>query len=480
MWSPGSSFEKALWPSDVFVDYETGLNTAVRKLRRALNDDAGQVRYVETLPRNGYRFIAPVQRITATPTVEIVSPGQPVVSNHDTPPKLPTSWRWIGWTVGAAALAAAILIAWRSSLKPVDLPVLRSTIELPSDQVLAGLRGNVVALSPDGQTLAYIAQRPSSDRELFLRRLDSKESSVIATKVYGGISFSPDGEELFYFGSPRGLFRLRLRDRTRQEIPWEAHHTGASLTWGPKQLYFAQKNWDPEARGLPLDGVWKWENGEAQPLDWKASQLPKWQFPTAATPDGRYVFVTRNRGPRDLEITAIDTATGSSRLIAKEARSLRLLPTGHAVFFRDDTIFGVEIDPDTASFIGTPIPLVPDVRLVGWVGGDFDVSLNGTLAYVPVPPKGDARMIWMDRQGRVSDVPVAPGPYRALDISPDGEKILYTREDSGQRSHSLWAVDVRRATTGSLLRKWPEIPEPSGVRIATGSPSMRICPPTDR
>ena len=47
-----------LWGPDTFVDFEAGLNAAVRRLREALNDSADVPRYVETLPRRGYRFIA--------------------------------------------------------------------------------------------------------------------------------------------------------------------------------------------------------------------------------------------------------------------------------------------------------------------------------------------------------------------------------------------------------------------------------------
>jgi pentatricopeptide repeat protein len=50
-----------LWPGDTFVDFDTGLNSAVKKLRDALCDSAEKPRYIETLPRRGYRFIAPVQ-----------------------------------------------------------------------------------------------------------------------------------------------------------------------------------------------------------------------------------------------------------------------------------------------------------------------------------------------------------------------------------------------------------------------------------
>jgi len=52
---------KKLWSSDTFVDYDHGLNAAVNKLREALGDSADSPRFIQTLPRRGYRFIAPVQ-----------------------------------------------------------------------------------------------------------------------------------------------------------------------------------------------------------------------------------------------------------------------------------------------------------------------------------------------------------------------------------------------------------------------------------
>jgi DNA-binding winged helix-turn-helix (wHTH) protein len=52
--------QRELWPADTFVDFDMGLNTAMRKLRQALGDDADRPRYVETLARRGYRFVAAV------------------------------------------------------------------------------------------------------------------------------------------------------------------------------------------------------------------------------------------------------------------------------------------------------------------------------------------------------------------------------------------------------------------------------------
>ena len=65
-----AELKQDLWPEHTFVDFETGLNTAVSKLRDALSDKADSPRYIETIPRRGYRFLALVEfqgRRAATP-----------------------------------------------------------------------------------------------------------------------------------------------------------------------------------------------------------------------------------------------------------------------------------------------------------------------------------------------------------------------------------------------------------------------------
>src|SRR5215510_602444 len=56
--------KRCLWPSDTYVDFEGGLNRAINKLREALGDDADSPRFIKTLPRRGYRFLAPVETAT--------------------------------------------------------------------------------------------------------------------------------------------------------------------------------------------------------------------------------------------------------------------------------------------------------------------------------------------------------------------------------------------------------------------------------
>jgi TolB-like protein/DNA-binding winged helix-turn-helix (wHTH) protein/Tfp pilus assembly protein PilF len=69
---------RRLWPADTFVDFDVGLNTAIKKLRDALGDAADSPRFVETLPRKGYRFIAPIKNSAGEPgPVMVVCEAQP-------------------------------------------------------------------------------------------------------------------------------------------------------------------------------------------------------------------------------------------------------------------------------------------------------------------------------------------------------------------------------------------------------------------
>lgn len=63
---------RQLWPEDVFVNFDDSLNTAVNRLRDALGEGPRKRRYIETLPRRGYRFVAPVEQIRTTPTLAVL------------------------------------------------------------------------------------------------------------------------------------------------------------------------------------------------------------------------------------------------------------------------------------------------------------------------------------------------------------------------------------------------------------------------
>jgi TolB-like protein/DNA-binding winged helix-turn-helix (wHTH) protein/Tfp pilus assembly protein PilF len=103
-----------LWPSDTFVDFEHSLNTAVKKLRTALGDEAETPRYIETLPRRGYRFIG---EITSAPPASEPAIVETVVAKTQpaAPPSRPKKrWLIVGGLAAVSMVVVVVsIIAWR-------------------------------------------------------------------------------------------------------------------------------------------------------------------------------------------------------------------------------------------------------------------------------------------------------------------------------------------------------------------------------
>ena len=134
-----------LWPANTFVDFDHGLNNAVARIREVLDDSSGTPRYVETIPRRGYRFIAPltdarpaiVSPLTAEPKTspppEITGPAATGSSN------LPTEKRFAPARLRVLLTIAAVVIAgfavgfglYRSSVKNTGWPAIKSLAVLP-------------------------------------------------------------------------------------------------------------------------------------------------------------------------------------------------------------------------------------------------------------------------------------------------------------------------------------------------------------
>ena len=100
-----------LWPADTFVDFDTGLNSAIKKLRDALSDSAEEPRYIETLPRRGYRFIAKVESGALSPSAA-VHEKLAVVPLRQTP-KVWSRGRLFVVGSAVAVLIVAALVTWR-------------------------------------------------------------------------------------------------------------------------------------------------------------------------------------------------------------------------------------------------------------------------------------------------------------------------------------------------------------------------------
>lgn len=132
-----------LWPEDTFVDFDTGLNSAIKKLRHALSDSAEEPRYIETLPRRGYRFIAGVENVF--PQAPRALEQAPLFVLPSRPAPETRKKRRFAVGVGVAALLiVAGVVSWRAwiarpALNETDVILLTNFVNKTGDPVFDNL-----------------------------------------------------------------------------------------------------------------------------------------------------------------------------------------------------------------------------------------------------------------------------------------------------------------------------------------------------
>jgi DNA-binding winged helix-turn-helix (wHTH) protein/Tol biopolymer transport system component len=201
-----------LWPDGTFVDYERGLNKAVNKLRDVLRDSADSPRFVETIPRRGYRFIAPLEGDSRSPCVSPLladGSGMPAASPQDSAVRNVVPKVNARWLVAAAAilvLSFAVGAYWFTK-RPPPTPREVKLRQLTFDSAENAVRGG--AISPDGKYLSY-----KDGKGIRLRLLKTGETQVVPEpealnggKVEWEIGlWFPDSTRFLVNARPPGLF----------------------------------------------------------------------------------------------------------------------------------------------------------------------------------------------------------------------------------------------------------------------------------
>jgi dipeptidyl aminopeptidase/acylaminoacyl peptidase len=107
------------------------------------------------------------------------------------------------------------------------------------------------------------------------------------------------------------------------------------------------------------------------------------------------------------------------------------------------------IDLAAARVVGDPVPANFVVnRTSGNGAASFDVARNGTLVYIAPVEENIRSLEWVDREGRRERLPIAPGSFGALAISPDGRRVAFDRTRNGSRD--VWIFDIERSTLTQL------------------------------
>jgi Tol biopolymer transport system component/DNA-binding winged helix-turn-helix (wHTH) protein len=439
--------KQKLWPSDSFGDFEHGLNAAVNRVREALGDSSDNPRFVETLPRRGYRFIALVEASESeakkSPAGAAPSPDGQATSTPGVPsqPSPAPKSRWIP----AVALLLLLLIAVGTFLfmrlrnRPSPGPADQENLRVTPLTTLPGRETNP-SFSPDGSQVVFAWDGGNSNAtnpfSLYVKAIGSENVDQLTHEPGGWIvpAWSPDGSTIVFVrqgGKKEGIFSISARGGPERKLAEGA----IAPTWQWDDQYLMSLSWSSDGRQLVYytdDGlrVLTLENGEVRPVD--TGQC--WPTNPEFSPDGKWIAFTcfdMTKGAFYLNLLSVKGGDAKHLLRFTGGQLAWTNDSQRIIISESDGLWEINInggEPHRLS-ISAESPGDPAIA----PGGD-------RLAYVA--PQS-ATNIWRAdmRTGRSRSV-LAPSivEQRNPDISPDGKRIAFESERSG--FHEVWVANL--------------------------------------
>jgi len=244
----------ALWPDDTFVDFEHGVNTAVKKLRQALGDSVENPKFIETVPKVGYRFVVPVEWVTELEDTRQRHAVPRISSGGVAPVPTPERWRRLLTRTSALVMSfivvvvLALLVLFRSQF-------LRSKAPEPSISLAVTSVGEKYSpsLSPDGKQLAFAWNGGNGPCFSIYVKLIGTEEPLRLTKQesvdYNPV-WSPDGRYIAFSRIQKGDTGIYIvpalggAGRKVRETHWEKREF-YEVFW-----YFGRLSWSPDGKLL--------------------------------------------------------------------------------------------------------------------------------------------------------------------------------------------------------------------------------------
>jgi serine/threonine-protein kinase len=367
--------------------------------------------------------------------------------------------RLSGWMIALAAALAiagglALWLTLRDGPAGPALPTQKFTLYVPIDQDVDGKVGQpTLALSPDGQTLAFVA---SGNHQIYLRRLDQFEASPLAgTNDADDPFFSPDGQWLGFFADNH-LKKIRLSGGLPTAL--EPATNGRGAAWLPDgQIVFATDATSPlftiSSDGGAISTLTALEASHGD----RSHRWPQ------AIANGRAIlFSIGNLGrPNDNDddtIAAYSFSTHTVTRLINGGAMARFLPdsTGAAqgtlVYVRAGDLYAARFDAAHLQLLGASQPLFSGVAETSSSGAaQFAVGGNGALAYVPgsIAGFGGSDLAWVTPSGKATTVHLSDS-YRFLfpALSPNEARVALQGEPFAGGGSDIFVWDfIRRVLT---------------------------------
>jgi len=356
--------------------------------------------------------------------------------------------RALPWVLTSALLVVFTWGALRESRRadPTSLPTRFAVAFEPG---VAPSYTPIVRLSADGRQL-FVSAMVDRREEVLRHTLDNLGMDVVKGAGQGEQGTGNSRP----FVSPDGKWIAYARQTKLYKVPVDG---GVAIELGPAE--WAGGSWGRNGKLVYTQayntGLWIVSDvgGDARMLtqpDSTKSELGHW-WPQIL-PDGKHVIFTAYRVPLETAtIEVLDIESGARKVLLTGGVYGFYVPTGHLLFAVGETIRAVPFDLDAMETRGGAIPVVSDVAMNLTDGAAaFDVSENGTLAYLPVDSYiTEADVVMVDRAGNESRALPTSDRYNNPRFSPDGRRV---------------SVDIRSAN--SMGDVWVfELGRPGGTRI---------------
>src|SRR6266498_848013 len=355
------------------------------------------------------------------------------------PSKLRQLLPWI--IAGALGLLSIGLLPFAiSSLRqtPARESVIRSAILAPDNATYFPF--NQFALSPDGQSLAFVARGTGGQNMLWLRPLNASTAQPLAGTDGASPSSPPfwsPNSRLIGFFAGRKLKKIDVTGGPPQTVCDAINGRGGS--WNRDDVIIFAPNLSGPLHRVSAAG------GTSTPVTKVDSTSFSHRWPYFL-PDGHH-FLYRGTLPAANENNGIYVGSLESteqRLIMRNNASVAFA-SGRLLFARDTTLMAQSFDENNFGLTGDPFPIVQQLQ-VDPTGGRaiFSVSDNGILAFQSGIMRGNGQLIWFDRNGKqISDIGES-GFYGQPRLSNDNQKIAISIFEPQLASSDIWIYELAR------------------------------------